>query len=118
MSLSTDAGLMEELLERCRLASFEDMQAGTIKATLHIAHKYLDPVPVDVTVQPGGERRRGQRSGQGHRQGAGGAGPGQGHWDTLVVRLRPFGLRALRVGRGRSCCWYRCCRCCRLPAVH
>ncbi|KAG2443203.1 hypothetical protein HYH02_009280 [Chlamydomonas schloesseri] len=40
---------VELLLDRCRDASAADLEAGLIKAQLLLRHKYLDPVPVDVT---------------------------------------------------------------------
>ncbi len=42
------------LLERCREASMAELEAGTISAQLSVRHRYLDPVPVDVTVGMGG----------------------------------------------------------------
>ncbi|GIM12312.1 hypothetical protein Vretimale_15676, partial [Volvox reticuliferus] len=38
------------LLEHCRTASISELTKGTIRADLQLLHRYLDPVPVEVTV--------------------------------------------------------------------
>ncbi|GLI61938.1 hypothetical protein VaNZ11_004468 [Volvox africanus] len=45
-----ELGEVERLLERCREASLEELMARSISIRLLIKHRYLDPVPVDVTV--------------------------------------------------------------------
>ena len=41
---------VELLLERCHAASASDLDVGLIKTQLLLRHKYLDPVPVEVTI--------------------------------------------------------------------
>ncbi|KAG2443224.1 hypothetical protein HYH02_009297 [Chlamydomonas schloesseri] len=47
--LDNDQVEVERLLERCRDAAAAELEAGVIKAQLLLRHKYLDPIPVDVT---------------------------------------------------------------------
>ncbi|KAG2443454.1 hypothetical protein HXX76_001811 [Chlamydomonas incerta] len=48
--LDTDQVEVEQLLERCRDAPAVELEAGVIKTQLLLRHKYLDPVPVEVTL--------------------------------------------------------------------
>ncbi|KAG2441028.1 hypothetical protein HXX76_003881 [Chlamydomonas incerta] len=41
---------VETLLERCRDATASDLESRTMTASLVLAHRYLDPVPVDITI--------------------------------------------------------------------
>nr|ACF39778.1 PAS domain sensory protein FXL1 [Chlamydomonas reinhardtii] len=41
---------IETLLDRCRDATAADMASGLIKAEVLFKHRFLDPVPVDVTL--------------------------------------------------------------------
>ncbi|KXZ48850.1 hypothetical protein GPECTOR_25g435 [Gonium pectorale] len=53
-SLVADPEHAERLLLQCREASAEILQSGSIRAQLLLMHRYLDPVPVDVTVRMAG----------------------------------------------------------------
>lgn len=49
---------IETLLDRCRDATAADMASGLIKAEVLFKHRFLDPVPVDVTLGLAGEQVR------------------------------------------------------------
>ncbi|PNW74156.1 hypothetical protein CHLRE_13g587550v5 [Chlamydomonas reinhardtii] len=52
--LDNDQMEVEQLLERCRDAPAAELEAGVIKTQLLLRHKYLDPVPVEVTLSLAG----------------------------------------------------------------
>ncbi|KAG2497227.1 hypothetical protein HYH03_004816 [Edaphochlamys debaryana] len=41
---------VEALLERCRVASAVELASGSITASLRLKHRYLDPVPVEISI--------------------------------------------------------------------
>ncbi|GLI66740.1 hypothetical protein VaNZ11_010687 [Volvox africanus] len=53
-TLSTDIAAVDSLLDVCRTAPYEKLVAGEISINLEIAHRYLPPLPVHLTVRPGG----------------------------------------------------------------
>ncbi|EFJ45817.1 hypothetical protein VOLCADRAFT_93925 [Volvox carteri f. nagariensis] len=53
-TLCTDIAAVDAMLESCRTAPYEQLVAGEISFNLEMAHRYLPPMPVRITVKPGG----------------------------------------------------------------